>query len=78
MVKKIAKISGITLGVLLLLAFAIPYFFEDQIKARIERALNESVDATVRFEDADLSLYRNFPKATVSIEKMAIINKAPF
>ncbi|WP_297512089.1 AsmA-like C-terminal region-containing protein [Flavobacterium sp.] len=78
MVKKIAKITGITLGVLLLLAFAIPYFFEDQIKARIERALNESVDATVRFEDADLSLFRNFPKATVSIEKMAIINKAPF
>ena len=78
MVKKIAKISGITLGVLLLLAIAIPYFFEDQIKARIERALNESVDATIRFEDADLSLFRNFPKATVSIEKMAIINKAPF
>lgn len=78
MFKKIAKITGITLGVLLLLAFAIPYFFKDQIKARIEKAINESVDAKVSFEDADLSLFRNFPKATVSIEKMAIINKAPF
>ena len=47
MLKKIAKITGITLGVLLLAAFAIPYFFKDQIKARIEKALNESVNAKV-------------------------------
>ena len=78
MLKKIAKITGITLGVIVLLAFAIPYFFKDQIKARIEKALNESVDAKVSFADADVSLFKNFPKATVSIEKMAIINKAPF
>ena len=78
MLKKIAKITGITLGVLLIAAFAIPYFFKDQIKARIEKALNESVNATVSFADAEVSLFRNFPKATVSIEKMAIINKAPF
>lgn len=78
MIKKIAKITGITLGCLLLIAFAIPYFFKDQINARIEKALNESVDAKITFEDAGLSLFKNFPKATVSIEKMSIINKAPF
>ncbi|RXR24012.1 AsmA-like C-terminal region-containing protein [Flavobacterium stagni] len=78
MLKKIAKITGITLGVIVLLAFAIPYFFKDQIKARIEKALNESVDAKVSFADAEVSLFKNFPKATVSVEKMSIINKAPF
>ena len=35
MVKKILKISGIVLLVLLVAAFAIPYFFKDQIKAKI-------------------------------------------
>jgi len=76
--KKILKISGIFLLVVLLAAFAIPYFFKDQIKAKITQAINESVDAKVAFGDADLSLFKGFPKATISIEKLSIINKAPF
>lgn len=78
MLKKIALISG---GVLLLLTgslFAIPYFFKDQIKAKIAQAINEAVDAKVSFAEADLSLFQNFPNATVSLEKFLIINKAPF
>jgi hypothetical protein len=59
-------------------AFAIPYFFKDQIKAKIEKAINEKVDATVTFADADLSLFKNFPNASVTIEKLSIVNKAPF
>ena len=78
MVKKILKIVGIVLLVLLVAAFSIPYFFKDQIKAKIEKAINESVDAKVAFKDADLSLFKSFPKANVSIQKLSIINKAPF
>ena len=58
--------------------FAIPFLFKDQIKAKIVEAINESVDAKVSFTDADLSLFKNFPNATVGIEKLVIINKAPF
>ncbi len=78
MLKKIALIIG---GILLLLTgslFAIPYFFKDQIKAKIAQAINEAVDAKVSFAEADLSLFKNFPNATVSLEKFLIINKAPF
>lgn len=64
--------------VLVAALFAIPYFFKDQIKAKISEAINKSVDAKVSFTDADLSLFRNFPNATVGIEKLVIINKAPF
>ena len=78
MLKKILKIVGILLFLLVLSAFAIPYFFEDQIKARILTSINEKVDAKVAFADADLSLFRNFPNASISIEKLSIINKAPF
>ena len=35
MFKKILKIVGIVLLFLVILAFAIPYFFKDQIKAKI-------------------------------------------
>ena len=78
MLKKILKITAIVLVVFVTALFAIPYFFKDQIKAKIAEAINESVDAKVSFADADLSLFRNFPNATVGIEKLVIINKAPF
>ncbi|WP_396195403.1 AsmA-like C-terminal region-containing protein [Flavobacterium sp.] len=78
MLKKILKIVGIVLLLLVVSAFAIPYFFKDQIKAKIEKAINEKVDAKVAFSDADLSLFKNFPNASVTIEQLTIINKAPF
>ena len=78
MVKKILKIVGIVLLLLIVSAFAIPYLFEDQIKAKIAKSINESVDAKVAFAEADLSLFKSFPSANVSIEKLSIINKAPF
>jgi hypothetical protein len=78
MLKKILKIVGIFLLLLIISAFAIPYFFKDQIKARILTAINEKVDAKVAFADADLSLFRSFPNANVTIDKLSIINKAPF
>jgi hypothetical protein len=78
MLKKILKIVGIVLLLLTISLFAIPYFFKDQIKAKITEAINEKVDAKVSFADADLSLFKNFPKATVTLDQLLIINKAPF
>ena len=78
MLKKVLKISAIVLVVFVAALFAIPFLFKDQIKAKIVEAINESVDAKVSFTDADLSLFKNFPNATVGIEKLVIINKAPF
>ncbi|PAM91890.1 AsmA family protein [Flavobacterium sp. IR1] len=78
MLKKILKIVAIVFVVLIAALFAIPYLFKDQIKAKIVDAINENVDAKVSFADADLSLFKNFPNATVGIEKLLIINKAPF
>ena len=78
MVVKILKIVGIVLLLLVVSAFAIPYLFEDQIKAKIAKSINENLDAKVAFADADLSLFKSFPQANVSIAKLSIINKAPF
>jgi hypothetical protein len=78
MLKKILKIVGIVLVVLVASLFATPYFFKDQIKAKISEVINEKVDAKVSFADADLSLFKNFPKATVTLDQLLIINKAPF
>jgi len=78
MLKKVLKISAIVIVVIVAALFALPFLFKDQIKAKIVEAINESVDAKVSFTDADLSLFKNFPNATVGIQKLVIINKAPF
>lgn len=78
MLKKILKWTGITLVVLLIVLFTAPFIFKDKIKEMVAKTINENLDATVAFEDVDLSLFRQFPQADVKITKLSIINKAPF
>ena len=78
MTKKILKIVGIVVLLLIGILFATPYLFKDKIKAKIAQTINDKVDAKVSFAEADLSLFKNFPNANVTIEKLVIINKAPF
>ena len=74
MPKKILKVVAIVILVLIMSLIAIPFFFKDQIKEKITDAINEKVDAKVSFEDADLSLFKSFPQANVTIDKLLIIN----
>ena len=78
MLKQILKIFLILILLFAVALFAVPYFFKDQIKAKITQAINEKVDAKVSFADANLSLFKNFPNANVTLDKLVIINKAPF
>ena len=78
MFKKILKIVGILFLLIIVSLFAVPYFFSDQIKNKIEAAINEKVDAKISFADAKISLFKNFPNATVTLDKLLIVNKAPF
>jgi hypothetical protein len=77
-VKKIVIGFSIFLLVSIVALAAIPFLFKDKIKAMVLSTLNESVDAKIAFEDVDLSLFKSFPNATVTIDKLSIINKAPF
>lgn len=78
MFKKILKWVGIFLLVVIIALAAAPFLFKDKIKAMIAKAINEQVDATVAFEDVSLSLFKSFPQANVTIDKLSVINKAPF
>ena len=78
MLKKILKITGIVLLVLIISLVSIPFLFKDKIKQMVITSINQNLDATVAFEDIDLSLLKSFPKANVTIDKLSIINKAPF
>ncbi len=76
--KKVLKITGITIGSLILLLAIIPFAFEGKIYETIQKKANENLNATLSFSDVDLSLLRNFPNLRVSIEDLKVVNKAPF
>lgn len=78
MLKKVLKGLGIFLLVTIIALAAAPFLFKDKIKEMIAKTLNENVNANITFEDVDLSLFKSFPQAHVTIDKLSIINKAPF
>lgn len=78
MVKNILKGLGIFILIIIIALAVAPFIFKDKIKALVLKSINENVDAKVAFEDVDLSLFKNFPNATVTIDKLSIVNKTPF
>ncbi|MBO0322805.1 AsmA family protein [Muricauda sp. CAU 1633] len=78
MKKKVLKITGITLLVLIALIVALPFFLQSKIEEIIKNKVNNSINATLDFEDADLSLLKSFPNANVGLTNLSLVNKAPF
>jgi hypothetical protein len=76
--KKALKITGIVLGVILLLMIIIPLFFKDQIAGIVKEQANKTLNAQLNFEGVGLNLFENFPNLTVSLDNLTIVNKAPF
>lgn len=78
MKKKVLKITGITLLILLALIIALPLFLQGKIEQIIKDKVNNSINATLDFEDASLSLLKSFPNAHLELTELSLVNKAPF
>jgi AsmA-like C-terminal region len=76
--KKALKIIGIILGILILLLIAAPFIFKGSLEKMLKRTINENLNATVTWEDLDLSLFSSFPDASLQLNNFSVINKAPF
>lgn len=66
--KKVLKIVAAFFAVLLLLLVSIPYFFEDEIEALIKKEGNKMLNAEFDFAELDVSLFSNFPMASITLE----------
>lgn len=76
--KKVLKITGITLLVLLALAFILPILFKKQITNLVKKEINNSLTAHVDFKDVSLSLFRHFPKVSIAIDELSVIGTGEF
>ena len=80
--KKGLKISLIVLGgllaIMLLVLVLLPPLFKPQLLRIAQEQLNKQLNARIEFSDLDLSLFKSFPLATISLEGLSVVNKAPF
>lgn len=76
--KLLLKIFGVFFVLILAILIAVPFFLESNIEKIVRRTAEAQVNAKVDFSKIDLSLIKNFPKASVTINDLEIINNAPF
>jgi len=77
-VKKTLKISGITLGVLLILLIATPFLFKGKILEQVKKEVNKSLNAKVDWKDVDLTLFRSFPNFSLGLEDLSVVGVDQF
>ena len=66
--KKAIKIIGVALATLILTMAIIPLAFKDKIKETVISEASKYINAEFGFDDLGISLFREFPQASVSIE----------
>lgn len=76
--KKAFKIIGVVVFILILGLILTPIIFKGSIEKMVKNAANDNVNAQVEWSSLKLSLFKNFPNASVSLEELSVINKAPF
>jgi len=76
--KKILKCFIAVFLLLLIALVSIPFLFKDKIVAMVSDSIHKNINATVTFKETDLSLFTNFPLASLKVADIVIANKAPF
>jgi hypothetical protein len=72
-VKKVLKITGIVVFILLAIAIIIPIAFKKQIAELVKKEVNNNLNAKVEFADVTLSLFRHFPKVSISLKELSVV-----
>lgn len=81
---KVLKWFGIVLGSLIVLliaaAFILPPLYRDDIKAAADQEIAASLNADVIYaaENIGISLFRDFPRLTITTGQVGVFNREPF
>jgi len=78
MLKKILKITGISLATLIVILFVAPFIFKGKIIAIAKEQINKNINANVDFKDLNLSFFRHFPRVSCALENLQVIGTNEF
>jgi AsmA protein len=63
---------------LLFVLIVFPFFFQEKLKAELEKALKGQVSSELRFDDVHLTFFRHFPSLTLSVDNLFLGGSPPF
>ena len=66
--KKGLKIAAIIVGVIIILMLLLPFAFQGKIAGIVKTEGNKMLNAQFDFKKLNISLFRNFPQASVTLE----------
>jgi len=66
--KKGLKITAIVLGVILVLMIVLPFAFRGKIEGLVKTEGNKMLNAQFDFKSLNISLFKNFPKASIVLD----------
>ncbi|AXY74923.1 hypothetical protein D3H65_13400 [Paraflavitalea soli] len=78
MLKKILKVTGITLLVLIVILFTAPFIFKGKILKIAKEQINKNINAKAEFKDLSLSFFRRFPRVSVALEELQVTGLGEF
>jgi hypothetical protein len=78
MLKKVLKITGISLLVLLVILFTAPYIFKGKIVKIVKEQINNNINAKADFKDVSLSFFRHFPRVSLALDELQVIGLDQF
>src|SRR6266508_92839 len=70
--------AGALIALVLVLLLVLPLLFRDRIAARVKTEVNKSLDARVDWRDAGLTVFRNFPNLTLTLDDLTAANVGKF
>jgi len=77
-VKKTLKITAIIFGSILLLLIVTPFLFKGKILELAQSEANKNLNATVKFDDLNLSMFKSFPNLSVELTELSVVGKDTF
>ena len=77
-VVRILKITGITIGSVILLMFLIPILFPGKIAEEVKAFANQKLNGELNFKEANLSFFNHFPSLTLTLTDFSLKGSAPY
>ncbi len=76
--KKALKITGIVIGVLLLILIVVPIVLRGKIDQIVKKEAASMLDARLDFDRLGISLIRHFPHASLDLKGLTLVGTEPF